>query len=117
MAPFRPTWFEEPVHHSNIAAMVEVARRSPVCSAACAQVNASLPNFYMHEIFDEYNEPWEESIITNPVKVVDGYIEVSDRPGLGVDLNIEEILRHPYQQEKFLPLFKPGWELRRSQEG
>ena len=28
--PFRPAWFEEPVPHTNIAAMVEVARRSPV---------------------------------------------------------------------------------------
>ena len=27
---FRPAWFEEPVPHTNIAAMVEVARRSPV---------------------------------------------------------------------------------------
>lgn len=30
LAEFRPTWFEEPVPHHNIAAMVEVARRSPV---------------------------------------------------------------------------------------
>jgi hypothetical protein len=27
---FRPTWFEEPVPHTNIPAIVEVARRSPV---------------------------------------------------------------------------------------
>lgn len=30
LVEFRPTWFEEPVPHHNIAAMVEVARRSPV---------------------------------------------------------------------------------------
>src|ERR1700736_6221178 len=30
MAPMRPAWFEEPVPHTNIAAMVEVARRSTV---------------------------------------------------------------------------------------
>lgn len=30
LAQFRPTWFEEPVPHHNIAAMVEVARRSAV---------------------------------------------------------------------------------------
>ena len=44
-----------------------------------------------------------------------GYIEIPDRPGLGIDLNIEEVLKHPYQQENYLPLFKPGWELRRTQ--
>ena len=171
---FRPAWFEEPVPHTNINAMIEVARRSPVpvatgeslsskqqfadllqhdvvsilqpeplnlgglfaarkicdmidahfgvvaphsaqgpvCSAACAQLNASIPNFFIHEIFDEFNEPWEKQIVTGAVEVVNGYIEVPQAPGLGIDLNIEEILRHPYQQENYLPLFKPGWERR-----
>jgi len=178
MAQFRPAWFEEPVHHGNIPAMAEVARRSPVpiatgeslsskhqfaellkyecvnilqpeplnlgglfatrkicdmvdahygviaphsaqgpvCSAACAQLNASIPNFFIHEIFDEFNEPWEKEIVTNGVEVVDGYIHLSERPGLGIDLNIEEILKHPYQQENYIPLFKPGWEKRQRQK-
>jgi galactonate dehydratase len=178
MHQFRPAWFEEPVHHKNIAATVEVARRSPVpiatgesfsskqefaellkydvvnilqpeplnlgglfatrkiadmadahygviaphsaqgpvCSAACVQLNASIPNFFIHEIFDEFNEPWEKEIVTNAVEVVDGYIEVPACPGLGVDLNIEEIQKHPYQQEAWLPLFKPGWETREGQK-
>ena len=30
LAPFRPGWFEEPVAHQNVGAMVEVAHRSPV---------------------------------------------------------------------------------------
>jgi galactonate dehydratase len=177
MADQRPFWFEEPVAHTNIPAMIEVARRSPVpiatgeslsskqqfaellksesvnilqpeplnlgglfatrkiadmvdaqfgliaphsaqgpvCSAACVQLNASLPNFLIHEIFDEFNEPWEREIVTHPVHVVDGYIDIPDRPGLGIDLNIEEILKHPYQQENYLPLFKPGWERRQKQ--
>lgn len=177
IAPFRPQWFEEPVAHTNIPAMIEVARRSPVpiatgeslsskqqfaellqhnavsilqpeplslggiyaarkiadmvdahfgmiaphsaqgpvCSAACVQLNASLPNFFIHEIFDEFNESWERDIVVNPVHVVDGYIDIPERPGLGIDLNIEEILRHPYRQENYLPLFKPGWERRQRQ--
>jgi len=176
MADTRPVWFEEPVAHTNIPALIEVARRSPVpiatgeslsnkqqfaemlkydvvniiqveplnvgglfaarkiadmvdahygviaphsaqgpvCSAACVQLNASLPNFFIHEIFDEFNEPWEKQIVTHPVEVVDGYIDIPDRPGIGIDLNIEEILKHPYQQENALPLFKPGWERRRT---
>ncbi len=86
--------------------------QGPVCSAACVQLNASLPNFFIHEIFDEFNEPWEKQIVTNPVEVVDGYIKVPEAPGLGIDLNLEEIAKHPYQQENWLPLFKPGWERR-----
>ncbi|MES1258286.1 MAG: mandelate racemase/muconate lactonizing enzyme family protein [Acidobacteriota bacterium] len=178
MYEFRPMWFEEPVHHSNVGAMVEVARRSPVpiatgeslsskyqfadllkhdvvsilqpeplnlggifatrkiadmvdahygsiaphsaqgpvCSAACAQLNASLPNFLIHEIFDDFNEPWEKKIVTNPVEVVDGYIKISEKPGLGLDLVIEELVKYPYQQENYLPLFTPGWERRERQQ-
>ncbi len=177
MHHLRPMWFEEPVPHTNTAAMVEVARRSPVpvatgeslsnkqqfaellkhdcvtilqpeplnlgglfaarkiadmvdahfgmiaahsaqgpvCSAACVQLNASLPNFLIHEIFDEFNEPWEKQIVTNPVEVTNGYIDIPERPGLGIDLNIEEILKHPYQQDNHLPLFKAGWERRQKQ--
>jgi galactonate dehydratase len=173
----RPAWFEEPVPHTNIAAMVEVARRSPVpiatgesfsnkqqfaellqenavsilqpeplnvgglfatrkiadladahyamiaphsaqgpvCSAACVQLNASIPNFFIHEIFDEFNEAWEKDIVIGAVEVKDGYIDIPERPGLGIDLNVDEIRKHPYQQENSLPLFKPGWELRRTQ--
>jgi len=178
MADQRPMWFEEPVPHTNVAAMVEVARRSPVpvatgesfsnkqqfaellkhevvnilqpeplnlgglfatrkiadmadahfgmiaphsaqgpvCSAACVQLNASLPNFLIHEIFDEFNEPWEREIVTNPVHVVDGYIDIPSRPGLGIDLDIDEIRKHPYQQENAIPLFKSGWERREKQK-
>jgi galactonate dehydratase len=86
--------------------------QGPICSAACVQLNASLPNFFIHEIFDEFNEPWEKHIVTHPVKVIDGYINVPETPGLGTDLNLEEIANHPYQQENSLPLFKPGWEKR-----
>ncbi len=176
MREFRPAWFEEPLDHSNISAMAEVARRSPVpistgesfsnkqqfaellkhdvvdiwqpeplnlgglfatrkiadlvdahygvvaphsaqgpvCSAACVQLGACLPNFYIQEIFDDFNEPWEKDIVTDPVEVVDGYIDIPERPGLGLDLNVDEILRHPYHVENALPLFKRGWERRRT---
>ena len=176
---YKPMWFEEPVAHTNIAALVEVARQSPVpvatgeslsskqefaelvkhevvsiyqpeilavgglfaarkiadmidahfgmiaphsaqgpiCSAACVQLNASIPNFLIHEIFDEFNEPWEKQIITNAVEVKDGYIEIPDRPGLGVDVVLDELPKYPYQQEHYLPLFKPGWEKREGDEG
>jgi galactonate dehydratase len=177
MHHLRPMWFEEPVPHTNIPAMIEVARRSPVpiatgeslstkqqfaellasesitilqpeplnlgglfatrkiadmvdahfgmlaphsaqgpvCSAACVQLNASLPNFLIHEIFDEFNEPWEKDIVTNAVEVKDGYIAIPERPGIGIDLNVAEIEKHPYQQENALPLFKSGWERRQKQ--
>ena len=97
---------------AHYAMMAPHSAQGPVCSAACVQLNASIPNFYIHEIFDEFNEPWERNIVTHPVEVVDGYIEIPDRPGLGIDLNIDEILQHPYRPENVIPLFQPGWEKR-----
>ena len=91
--------------------------QGPICSAACAQLSASLPNFFIQEVFDDFNEPWERQIVVNPVEVVDGHVVISDRPGLGVDLNVEEIRKYPYRRENAIELFKPGWELRKSAGG
>jgi galactonate dehydratase len=89
--------------------------QGPICSAACVQLAASLPNFYLQEFFDDFNEPWEKRLVDHPIEVVDGYIDIPTMPGLGIELNLEEIKRHPYHPENSLPLFKPGWEVRRSE--
>jgi galactonate dehydratase len=89
--------------------------QGPVCTAACAHLNISTPNFFLHECFDEFNAEsngWEQNVLLNPIVVENGYIAVPDRPGLGVDLNLEIIRQHPYSQGNYLPLFKPGWQRR-----
>jgi len=43
----------------------------------------------------------------------DGYIEVPDAPGLGVDLDEAEMAKHPYHPDAFIRLFEDGWESRR----
>ena len=70
----------------------------------------------MQEFFDEFNESWEAEIVDFPVKVTNGYIEVPSRPGLGIDLNLDELSKYPYRQENYLPLFKAGWEERKTQD-
>jgi len=174
MEPYRPAWFEEPVHHKDLLGLIEVGRGSPVpiatgesltsleevatalhgggvgilqpeplniggllaareacamaeahgivaaphqaqgpvCTAACVQLSAACPNFYLQEIFDEFNVDWEQRIATPPTHVVEGFIEVPTRPGLGISLDLEEIGKHPYQPSAYLPLFRSGWELR-----
>jgi galactonate dehydratase len=86
--------------------------QGPVCTAACVQLSAACPNFYLQEIFDEFNVEWEQRIATPPIRVQDGYIAIPERPGLGLTLDLEEIARHPYQQTAYLPLFRAGWERR-----
>jgi len=86
--------------------------QGPVSTAVCVQICACSPNTLVQELFDEFNVSWEREIVTNPVRVVDGRIEVPTEPGLGTDLNWPELEKHPYQVSNFLPLFAPGWERR-----
>jgi galactonate dehydratase len=52
-------------------------------------------------------------LLTYNADVRDGYIDLADdRPGLGAELNMDEIARHPYNPGNWLPLFKSGWEQR-----
>jgi galactonate dehydratase len=86
--------------------------QGPISTAICLQLAACTPNFFLQEIFDEFNVDWETQIVTHPAHVVDGYLTFSERPGLGIDLNLEECAKHPYHESNFIPLFRPGWERR-----
>jgi galactonate dehydratase len=90
--------------------------QGPVCSLVCSHLNAATPNFLIHEIFDDFNVPWERELLTQVVEVKDGYVELPKGPGIGADLIVEEALKHPYQPGNWLPLFRQGWERRESQE-
>jgi len=87
--------------------------QGPLCSLICAHLNMATPNFFLHEIFDDFNEDWSRRILTSPVQVQDGVIELSDSlVGWGADLNYAELAEHPYNPDNFLPLFRDGWERR-----
>lgn len=68
----------------------------PLSTLASAHVCATLPNFFRQEFM--FNDvPWRDTVITHPIApmVKAGRLHLSDRPGLGVDLVEEEMLRHP----------------------
>jgi galactonate dehydratase len=87
--------------------------QGPLCSVACAHLNNATPNFFIHELFDDFNDDWSHSLLTHPLRQEGGYLVPSDRPGWGTDLNYDEIARHPYNPDNYLPLFRDGWEQRR----
>lgn len=103
--------------HAHNGVTAPHSAQGPICSLACAHLNTATPNFFIHEIFDDFNDDWSRRILTNPVTVRDGYIELeADRIGWGTDLNYDEIAEHPYNPNNYLPLFRSGWE-RRQQVG
>ena len=55
----------------------------PVATAASVQCMASVPNFAILE-YAWGEVEWRASIVSPPEKIIDGFIEVPDRPGLGI---------------------------------
>lgn len=100
--------------HAHHAVTAPHSAQGPICSVVCSHLNMATPNFFIHEIFDEFNEPWEEHVLVPALKVDRGYLQPPEGPGLGVELNFEEIAKHPYHPGNWLPLFKQGWEKRES---
>jgi len=87
--------------------------QSPFCTAMNAHLHASIPNFLIHENFDDSLEPWTWDLLSGAPRVENGYLTVSNAPGWGVELNEAEALKHPYGEKNFLRLFEEGWETRR----
>ena len=64
--------------------------------AATIQVSTAIPNFLITEYFVNL-EAFGQQIAKNPFVVKDGYINVPDAPGIGIDLDEEELAKFPYQ--------------------
>ncbi|MBE5791678.1 MAG: galactonate dehydratase [Clostridiales bacterium] len=68
----------------------------PVACAASLQLAASTTNFSILEIM--YSDvPWRKDVTNEALHYEDGYIDIPDKPGLGVEINEEECLKHPYK--------------------
>ena len=59
---------------------------SPVSTAACVQLDACIPNFALQEYTGE-SEPPKSDLLVTPLELVNGYLIVPERPGLGIELN------------------------------
>ncbi|MBR2467330.1 MAG: galactonate dehydratase [Clostridia bacterium] len=68
----------------------------PVANAATLQLAAACPNFCILEIMYSDVE-WRGDVTTESLEYADGYIKIPDRPGLGIEINEEECLKHPYK--------------------
>jgi galactonate dehydratase len=67
---------------------------SPISTLVAASVCATVPNFFIQE-FDVDDAPWRDDLMTHPFEIENGWLKVTDRPGLGSDLIEEELLKHP----------------------
>ena len=68
---------------------------SPVATAVNVHFAAATHNFKILEYINPLGSDWE-SWVDDPYLPKDGYLELRDRPGLGIDVNEEAITGHEY---------------------
>lgn len=92
----------------KIAALAEVHRialaphnpQGPISTAASLEFGFSQPDYVICETVSK-DVPWRDDIATQP-HVIDPKTRMAlpgEKPGLGIELNLEEIAKHPFQQE------------------
>ena len=67
----------------------------PISNAAILNLAATVPNFIIHEIMLT-DGAFRKDITNEKVVFDDGYILIPDKPGIGIEVNEEEIAKHPY---------------------
>ena len=93
---------------ANLAALYHVktgchgpSDLSPINLAACLHFGMAINNFGIQEYMG-YTETTMKAF-TFEHMFSEGYFELSDKPGLGVSLNIDEAEKHPYKKA-YLPI-------------
>lgn len=87
-----------------------------VLTAASLQVGFSTPNFKVLEHFNDFADAQIKDVVKGAPQVVDGYFEINDAPGLGVEFDADAAAEFPQQRAHF-DLFAEGWEKREPGSG
>lgn len=82
-----------------------------VSTAAALHLAACTTNFRIQEYFNDFADPWLKELVTGLPEVVDGYFALPDKPGLGLELDLERVRAHPKRDVHF-NLYAEGWQKR-----
>ncbi len=78
----------------------------PVEGAANVQLAACIPNFLILESIERW-EGFHSDILSTGIRWEDGYVIPPTEPGLGIELNEELALAHPYEGDELHLLMEP----------
>ncbi|MBV7338559.1 hypothetical protein KFU94_62135 [Chloroflexi bacterium TSY] len=67
----------------------------PIATAVNVHFAASTQNFLILEY--KADEPPRSDVVDEPIKLVNGYLEIPEKPGLGIDLNVEALGQYPFR--------------------
>jgi galactonate dehydratase len=83
------------------AAQIGIAPHNPmgpVASVVGLHFAVATPNFVILEQLSDRFEFFSR-VADTPIQMKDGYWQVPDRPGLGIEIDLEEAAKHPFEQE------------------
>lgn len=60
------------------------------------QLAACTPNFLIHEMMLT-DGAFRFDITDEEIEYRNGFLKIGDKPGLGIDVNVEEVLKRPYK--------------------
>jgi galactonate dehydratase len=114
-------WCGGPLEVQRIAAWAELHQmvvslhnaNSPFATMIGCHLGAVMPNFMTLESFDDFDEDWVSAALPGLPAVEDGAIPLSDRPGVGIEPDVNVLADHP-PRPVFMSLTEPGWELRQA---
>jgi len=70
----------------------------PVANAAALHFALATPNFLIQE--DMLSDvPWRWDVVTSHLQTSDGYWQICDAPGLGIEVNEAAAAQHPFKPE------------------
>ncbi|WP_415889036.1 mandelate racemase/muconate lactonizing enzyme family protein [Neptuniibacter sp. SY11_33] len=67
----------------------------PVATAASLHLETAIPNFLIHEHHTYAIKQWNRELCIQDPQPVDGFFQVSEEPGIGIELNDEVVMRSP----------------------
>jgi len=88
--------------------------QGPVAGAIYSHFCTSIPNFRIQEMFQTYDEPWVDDLLTDPLLVEDGHVQVPEGPGFGIELDMDVVEEHEYTEDAVhtIDLWEEDWEKR-----
>jgi galactonate dehydratase len=69
--------------------------RCPLSMAVNIQVDAATRNIFIQETFDDFHVTWVKDLFDAIPQTIDGYLRVSEGPGIGVSVNEALIDKYP----------------------
>ncbi|MFT4938210.1 MAG: galactonate dehydratase [Paraglaciecola sp.] len=72
----------------------------PVATAASLHLETAIPNFLIHEHHTYAIKDWNRELCIQDPQPVDGFFEVTEVPGIGIDLNDRVVYRSPHMEVK-----------------